>query len=183
MPSGVVSSIDVAIAKAMAAGEAFRNKHARLRLKSTHDLRAVAAHELEMPPLAAAHDRDGDGFVAHRQLHFAKGIDRFDRWMSRQKLHGRRREERRRPDDFVRSRRDEEVRDQGVVDPCLHGLAKGKDHHAYSDSHRHRRRERGDRDGVSEQSAGQIRRAQFRFDEPPFSGGAAARGKIFRRPR
>src|ERR1700730_1754732 len=62
------------IPKAMAASVTFRNKNARLCLKSTHDLRAVATHELEMPPLAAAHNRDGCSFLTHRQIHFAKGV-------------------------------------------------------------------------------------------------------------
>ena len=167
----------LALPQAMAAHETLRNKDARLGLKSTHDFRAVAPHELELPPLAPAHDRDRDGFVTHRQLHFAKSIHRFDRRMSGQKLHGRRGEERRRSDDFVRSRRDEEVGEQGIVDPRRHRLAEGKHHHAHSDSHRHRRGQRGDSDRVSEKRAGEVRRAQLRFDRG-FPTARASRERI-----
>ena len=54
--------------KAMAASETFRNNDARLCLKATHDLRAVATHELEMPPLAPAHNRDGCGFLTFKAV-------------------------------------------------------------------------------------------------------------------
>src|SRR5881394_2300854 len=56
------------IPKATAPSKTFRNKDARLRLKSMRDLGAVAPHKLETTPLAPTHNRDRSGFPTHRQI-------------------------------------------------------------------------------------------------------------------
>ena len=78
--------------------------------------------------------------------------------------------------------RDEEIGDQGVVDPDLDGLAKGKDHHAHADRHRDGGGERGDRDGVSGQRAGKVRGREF-ASTAALRRAAPERAEEFCRPR
>ena len=144
-------------------GKAFRNEDAGFLAKPAHERAAVASQELEMALLAAANDGKGDVALSHRQIDFAKGIDGLDRWVTGKELQSRWRHEGIGAD-FIRSRRDEEIGDQGIIDPRLDGFPEREHHHTHAHGHRYRERQRRDGDGISEQSAREIGRGQLGFD-------------------
>ena len=83
----------IAVPQVMPPRKTFRGKNARLFSKSAHDGAGVATQKLKVPPLASAHHANGRDLSAHRQIHFAKRIDRLDRGMIGEKLDRARRHE------------------------------------------------------------------------------------------